>query len=395
MLPVQEFLATRSPADLAAEHGVYARRSTRDPRVFTLNYDQIEVRDADPLSWECRGTVLRAAAEFADTAPVGETAILARPFARFFNHGQGACAPVDFDHPDTRFYTKVDGTLCIVYHDPHDGEWHVGTRSVPDADVPLDGYGLTFRGLFESALRDTNGQAWDDWTGALDRGFTYMFEVTAPENQVVVYYERRGLTLLGIRDTETGAEADPHGAWVGDVPACPHWPGTRAELMGYILAQEPHKFEGVVVCDPQWRRCKIKHPGYLALNKTRDAVLRSPRALASLVLLGRDQESKPFIPTHLHPKLDALRAGYDAFLRFTDAEYARLHSTDRKTFALAIQAEGGWMQGHMQRWSGKATSAADVVAKSQRNGEWPDAFLDFVCEQAERHGPADTGTPGA
>ncbi len=59
MLLVQKYLETHSFANLAAEHGVYASFS-KSGHKFSLNYDQIEAKESDPLAQECRGLILSA-----------------------------------------------------------------------------------------------------------------------------------------------------------------------------------------------------------------------------------------------------------------------------------------------------------------------------------------------
>jgi hypothetical protein len=375
-LLVQDFLLTHGAGDLRAYHGVKVRWSTKRPGVFTANYDQIEVRDDDPLSQDCRGLILRAARQVADDEPIGSTSIVARPFSRFFNLGQGPCAAVDFD--DARFYEKLDGTLCIVHHDA--GEWHVGTRGVPDADVPIDGSSLTFRGLFDAAFARANGGDNDlgewlhEWTE-----HTLLCELTAPENQVVVAYHEPRITLLGIRHTASGQEVDPsHLDHVFDV--CPSHPLTRDTLIEWVSQRDPSQHEGVVVCDSAFRRCKVKSPGYLALSKVRDSVGKSPRAMLELILAGKDDDAKPLLPAYLHAQIDAMKAGVAAELARIDASYTALWSPDRKTFALAIQssAHPSDMGAHMQRWAGKSDSAASWVASMRKGGTWSDTFLDAL-----------------
>src|SRR5271170_4102940 len=101
MLLVQEFLRTRTFGDLIREHGVYASVS-KSGHKFSLNYDQIEAKETDPLAQECRGLILAPVDgkplyceitsdgkhHYEDIGP-GETTILAYPMKRFFNHGQG------------------------------------------------------------------------------------------------------------------------------------------------------------------------------------------------------------------------------------------------------------------------------------------------------------------
>src|SRR5574338_1296815 len=56
-LLVQEYLETHTFGDLAREHGVYASFS-KSGHKWSLNYDQIEAKESNPLAQECRGLVL-------------------------------------------------------------------------------------------------------------------------------------------------------------------------------------------------------------------------------------------------------------------------------------------------------------------------------------------------
>lgn len=377
-LLVQSFLASRSTSQLRTDHGVKARWSTTRPGVFTLNYDQIEVVDSDPVSQQCRGLILRALdpdVHGRDDVPLGATEVIARPFDRLFNYGAEACAPVDFDH--ARFYEKIDGTLCIVYFDR--GSWHVATRSVPDADVEIDGAnGLTFRKLFERVSRVPLGMG-------LDPACTYMFELTAAENQVVCNYEQERVWLLGVRDTKTGKEYLPDNYSIL-YTVCPHHELTLAEMMDWVTARDPSKYEGVVVCDHAFRRCKVKSPGYLALSHVRDSVGKSSRSMLELILLGKDDDAKPLLPQYLVERIDKMKARLKAELDRIDNAWEELYSSDRKTFALAIQRNSPNDMGPlMARFSGKCGAARSWIDSQCKNGTWPDSVLDALLARLDYH----------
>ena len=141
-MSVVDYLRTNSVASLE-RLGIYARWSTVHPEKFSLNYDQIEAIDGDPLVEECRGVVL--VQESRERGEPGRYRVIARPFQRFYNLGQGGAAEIDWS--TAAFEEKLDGTLCIVYH--HGGIWNVATRSMPDADVPSPT--LTFAERFWAA----------------------------------------------------------------------------------------------------------------------------------------------------------------------------------------------------------------------------------------------------
>lgn len=126
LLNVQEFLETRTFGDLINEHGVYASFS-KSGHKFSLNYDQIEAKESDPLAQECRGLVLsfedgvprrytsvvNGKPTYNDLCP-GKTVILAYPMKRFFNYCQGCAANIDWSAKDLSILEKLDG--CFTYN---------------------------------------------------------------------------------------------------------------------------------------------------------------------------------------------------------------------------------------------------------------------------------------
>ncbi len=397
-----------SLADLEREHGVKARVAGHK---VSLNYDQIEARDSDLLAQECRGLVLMTAEPMVGSIPVdhplGSTKILARPFNRFFNLGQEAAAPVDFNCPKLRFYEKLDGTLTLLYFDPVLDSWCVATRSVADADLPIDGFGeFTFRTLFEKACLDTTGFTFAQFVTSLDPHVTYIFELTTPLNRIVVGYDSYRITVLGARDNPSGVELDP--IVISDRIKVPHAPiyrlGSIEEMVDFVSSRNPQEHEGVVVCDGAYRRVKVKNPGYLALNKVRDSVMNSPRGLVELILLDKLDDALPLFPENIvkraedlrdaFPKLlAAYRDAYAACKVQADAE-APIFNPDspallrdhRKAFALSVQAKGGWMAPMMDQYQGKTTDLVDWLRKKRNvDGGWANGFLDMVLDQLEKH----------
>lgn len=395
MLNVQTYLLTHTLSDLISEHGVYPRFSTKNPKKFSLNYDQLEARDDDPISQECRGLVLALPEAISSSATqahpelsavIGETSVLARPMGRFFNYGQGAAAAVDFDDTQTAFYEKLDGTLCLLYWDAELAEWSVATRSVPDADLAMDGFGnQTFADLFWKAFTASGGTI-----DSLDyaRGlYTFSFELCTPDNQIVVKYDDYKTYLLAVRDNLTGKEDTPAN-WATQVgtPIAPSYKfGNLAEMLNFVSDREPSKFEGVVVCDSNFRRVKVKNAGYLALNKIKDSVAKSPRAALEIILLGKEDDVFPLISAATASWIVETKEKLRLLLHDLDAEYSKVYSADRKTFALAIQAGTGFISPQMARWSGRCDSAHNWILSNRINGSWSDGFLDNLLKMTSKY----------
>ena len=395
MLEVQKYLLTNSLNNLAKEHGVYARFSTQNPLKFSLNYDMLEARDSDPLSQECRGLVLRLddgtlnpEVVRDEIGIVGPTTILARPMNRFFNHGQGAASLVNMESPETRFFEKMDGTLCILYWDPDLKKWCVATRSVPDADLPMDGFGQqTFSDLFWKAFKLNGG---DKSVLDYSKGVhTFCFELCTPDNQVVVRYNNYRVYLLSVREiegTEISTEDWAHEMGVHAVPTYRF--GNVSELLKFVSSRPPLSFEGIVVCDKDYNRVKVKNAGYLAYNKIKDAIAKSPRAVLEVILLGTDDDVMPLVSERMQGIILSTKEGLRSLLVTLDEEYTRLYDSDRKTFALRVQEGSGQLGPHMARWGGKCQSARGWIDMNQKAGSWPDGFLNTLLGMIKNDTPA-------
>jgi len=402
MLHVQKFLVDHTLAQLELAHGVKSRVHGHK---VSLNYSQIEAVDTDPLSQQCRGLIIRKedGSAIAEDVPLGDTVVLAHPFDRFFNHVQDAAAAVDFSDPHTRFYEKLDGTCTILYFDDHVSEWHVATRAVSEADQCIDGFeNVTFRSLFERALQDTLHRTFADFTVDLDRKVTYVFELTTPANRVVIAHKDYGITLLGARHNDTGQEFDVDvvGELIGSPVATSYRFGSVTELVDFVASRSAEEHEGVVVCDAQYRRVKVKNAGYYALNRIQDAVGKSIYSLLNVVLDEKLDDVIPLIPEHVTQRAMGLRDGIQALARKQDALYTKClevsdcvsedhtdHAT-KKAFALAVLARGGWMAPLMSRYHGQCGNFYEWLQHNRREGAadmdgWQQSFLKGLLRQIE------------
>jgi RNA ligase len=177
--------------------------------------------------------------------------IVARPFAKFFNHSE-PCAPVLDVRARAWVTDKLDGSLGILY--PVNG-----------------GHAIATRGSFDSEQAQ---HATEVWLGRyadvpVPPGWTLLFEIIYPDNRIVCDYgDMDDLVLLGAVEIGTGKYAAPDSGLVAD------WPGLRAEVFDYrtladALAAEPRpNAEGLVVYLPDTgERVKLKQEDYVALHR--------------------------------------------------------------------------------------------------------------------------------
>ena len=401
-LLVQEYLETHSLGDLVRDHGVYASFS-KSGHKWSLNYDQIEAKEADPLSQECRGLILsltdgQSVCVDRETSVIGPTRVIAYPMKRFFNNGQGSAAEINWHDPNLAILEKLDGTLCIVYWDPWFDRWCVATRSVPEADLLMDNGLFTFRTLFEKALMETNGMSFDHFTSDLLKGYTYCFELTTPYNRIVVYYPKPTITLLAVRSHVaernypeldiTYLEKKMRG-----VPLVQgHTYNTLDELVNWVSSLNPLQHEGVVVRDSNFNRIKVKNANYVALNKVRDRLATSERNIVELILAEKDDDVIPMLPEEIVKNLQKIKEGlqaairkYDDAYQATKAEADAINPGDKKTFAILITKDKSlWHAPFFQMFDNKASNMKDFIMKNKKDGSWGDSFLDKILELAKR-----------
>lgn len=397
MLQVQEYLLTHSLTDLAKEHGIYAGFGpTKTGYKFSLNYDQIESKDSDPLTHECRGLVLARQDGLVvnPDEPLGPTIALAVPFKRFFNYGQGSAAQIDWS--TVKVMEKLDGTLGILYFDDFSSKWCVATRSAPEADYCIDGFGdYTFRRLFERCLCETlhlsemasDADCFELFTNKLCGDYTYCFEITSPMNQVVVRYRENRLTLLAVIERTTGVESHIlHNNLNGVRAVCVHPLGTLDEVLSFVASRSACDYEGVVLIDAAHNRVKVKNPGYLALGNIKSSAVASPRRLLELILSGKDDDAVGLVSQTVQEKLFAMKDGYLQLCqqvdRWYETEILRIRSNfdpgeERKQLAIACKAQGALIGPVMAIYQGKAKSFQGWVLNARnKDGSWPDSFLD-------------------
>ena len=397
MMLVQEYLLTHSLEELKEEHGVNYRLHNHK---FSLNYDMLEAKDSNPIACECRGLILAPKEIKTGGLPqyntIGETEVLCRTMPRFFNHGQEAAADIDFTDKSTRFYEKLDGTMCALYFDFISKEWHVATRSVPEADLPMDGFGeQTFRSLFEKAVQDTCKLDFDSWILAsnFDRSVTYVFELCTPENRIVVPHTSYGITLLAVADNLTG-----HEHWLevikprhANIPMCKSYKlSSLKDMIEFVSTRNPMEHEGVVVVDSNFNRVKVKNPGYHALSRIKESAVSSPRALVELCLLGQLDDAVPLLPDYLVQRGMLIKEGLVAFIRDSDKAYINLYSkavtssidpNERKTLALLCKAEAPDVFAYvMGRYSGRYNNAREYIdcQVDKNTGEYKKSFLEYL-----------------
>lgn len=401
---VQQYLLTHTLAQLDAEHGVNARANALNDK-FSLNYDMINVKNGDAVAEQCRGLILRPKEflkpeEFA-TRVVGETSVLAWPMNRFYNHGDTSGADVDWLDEYLRVQEKLDGTMIVAYWDELHGMWHAATRAVPEADLPIKiGHmeigDATFSDLFWRGYTETcvlsphytggNGDSKGDPKSALNKNFTYVFELTSPYNRVVVKYDEPRVTLLAVRSILSSHEIDPTGTVANMfIPTPATWPLRDASsIQAFVEAADPAKLEGCVVIDSQFRRLKIKNKAWVLASRAKATVTDSYRNALESIITGTIDDVIPLVEPQVAEELSKMQLQLAAYCRRVDIQFKEWEAEalgNRKRFAELVNLSNEWASPYFLMLDKRAPTSLEWLRNMQKAEKLSTNIIDTVLSQ--------------
>jgi len=286
----------------------------------------------NPIVREARGIVI-------GKDPRGNyDCILRRPFEKFFNLNEREETQYDLLKNREIDYVmeKVDGTMVCPFIDPLTNEVVYGTKRVDEdfhkhIKYVLHAHFPFVRAGIDYILHNTN------WSP--------IFEFHDPDydpSVIVVKYNRRRVTLLAMRDRETGEYASRL-----DLESFAYMFGF--ELPGFFNEQDlgtivkslkgAEDREGVVVVFKDGMRVKIKCDWYVRRHKVKELFNRQ-HVMAQVIFGVGDlsyDDISPYIDeksqqeyNSLASRLKDLIASVDNHVRFMAAKYS-----DKKAYALA------------------------------------------------------------
>lgn len=279
---------TSKLAQLREEGYVMVARHPQDPALQVLTYSKLAQlqRKWNDVTTQTRGLIVHSQRDDFSDAVVVE-----RPWRKFFTLAQhesgwslgdeeeGAAsaanselANLDFTAP-AEVTDKCDGSLGILYRAP-DGKLALSTKG---------SFASTQAGYYTKMLR--NNEALYGAAEELKNnhpGTSFLFELTGPDNQVVLEYDKDDIILLGAVEKESGrynstrayakewsskghtvAEALP-AANLTEALAIPDRPG-REGLVVRIAAEDPKK----------QMMLKVKQEDYLRLHRLASGFTKS------------------------------------------------------------------------------------------------------------------------
>lgn len=281
---VLTYLQSNTLDDLSREFFI---RRTDHPTLplSILNYHQIDSQKTHPVVRDCRSLVVNSLTR----------ELVSRSFRRFYNWGEHQEEMKAFDWSNFRAFTKEDGSLIQIFN--FEGEWVIATRN----SFGQGNVGDLQQSWEDLVLEALNLEKKEDLSKILVQGYTYVFELCTPYNQVVRYYNGLHIYLLSIfyRSVEmpwelVAAVADKYGLRTPDVYSF----SSYEQIAKWITEKSASDktFEGFVIRDIYNTRYKIKSSTYLALHRLTNGNLYNPANIVPLVLTGEVDEVLNYFP---------------------------------------------------------------------------------------------------
>jgi hypothetical protein len=283
----------------------------KNGRLTLYNYSNRTVFERlwDEYTMAARGLVLD------DTGRV-----IARPWKKFFNHGERVNDVLPAEVPELA--TKYDGSLLIVFHDGD--SWRAVTRGCWDNVQTQYAYGW---------LKDHDHK--------LMKERTYLFELVAPWNRIVLHYPKDDMILLGMVETESGRDFSYNETRVYAL----RWDLSPVQFevkpLECLNLEDPaiKNEEGYVARFSNGYRVKLKYRQYMLLHKIVTGL--SIKGIWEILASG-NQPDFSNVPDEFmgwyRKQRDRIQAKYDGILETAKAAFAAVGKQEtRKDYALAFK----------------------------------------------------------
>ncbi|QJT71760.1 RNA ligase [Shewanella phage Thanatos-1] len=252
----------------------------------TFHYHFIDERRFTDETREARGICFEMEGEI-------PLRVASRPFIRFDNWNSNTMNEEEID-----FMTlKVDGSIVSTYTDK--GHLKLKSNSSILSDVAA---------LSMSVLLDIRHHALADRLKELDLyGLTVVMEFTSPKNKVVVDYTEPKLTVLAVRNKETGEEV-PYNEILKDPILRPYL--VERFLVSVDTIDKIEGIEGYVIHSGN-KRFKKKTSWYM---KRHSAISMRPRAIYEAIAAGISDDIKEFVSEESRKDIESKERIYIDYL---------------------------------------------------------------------------------
>jgi len=208
---------------------VKQKHPTLDIWIYNYTPECVFSRKWDDITTSCRGLILD-----------GEGNVVAKPFPKFFNYEELERLGITLPEGTPKITKKLDGSLVIA------------TRYKDELIVATRGSFISDQAKLAKELLELLVQNKELYqvVMSIDNQFTYLFELTGPDNRIVVTYPENKLTLLSV---------------------ITNWNGRELNLDFY---RDYHSFSVVEEIKAEWNENTIKYLKDLNLDNEEGFVLK-------------------------------------------------------------------------------------------------------------------------
>lgn len=312
-----------------------------------------------PGALECRGHTFRI-------NDAGEPLeLVSMPPQKFFNLDENPFVmDLDFSLVDT-ILDKLDGSL-------------ISTVKVGDEFI-LKSKGSLNSTQAQDATKLLNSPEYSElreFIKAAD-GYTVNMEYMAPDNRIVIGYMKPTLKVLNVRDNRDGSYIDQSAYILSDTfRTASHPIPEDPKSWAYSVADMLDDIEGYVVKLRNGLWFKLKTDKYKALHHTKDSI-NVPRRLFEACVNGGADDLRSMFATdalacsQIDDMMEKVSKIYNHLDAYVNSFYAAHKDSDRKTYALAGQADETLMKDGtfslaMNLYIGREANVAEFMIKNYK-----------------------------
>lgn len=295
----------------------------------------------------CKPSALEARGHMFEMFEGAPKRLACLPMEKFFNLNEN---PFTMNWDVTKVVkatTKEDGSLISTF-------WQ-------DAKNDLGVAALFFKSKTSLKSKQAlDAQAWGmkhlNFYSALQAvtqfGYTVNMEWTAPDNRIVVGYQKPALTVLNVRNNVDGSYVSKD-YLISKFPILEqHWVRSVDPQGGALIDKVKSMvgIEGYVVELADGRKAKVKTDWYVALHKTKESV-DSDRKLFETIIKGAQDDLKSMFSDdpYVLGKIAAMEAyaipKYKDVISRVETFYAKMRGSERKEYAIAAKEQLGNLMG--------------------------------------------------
>jgi T4 RnlA family RNA ligase len=320
----------------------------------------------EPSAINCRGIMF-------DVTNEADVKLVSLPPEKFFNYEEGGV-----DHSKGRLgdkMVKMDGSLISTY--------------THNDSVYLKSKGSLFSSQANDAMKllDSMPEFKQEVSDLVKKGYTMNLEYTSPENRIVIPYQIEDLTVLSVRNHETGENffATKLKNLLND-----KYPEILKHLVNYEnlneqelnqnvfvnAVRDEQEGEGyvveIVLSESESYLVKIKNLKYVALHQTKDSV-NSPKRLFEAIINEASDDLRsmfaddPYILGKIAEMEAHVQPVYNHIIKTVEDFHAENKDLARKDYAIKVQKEQPDYLGLlMNAYLGKANNYKEYAIKHRK-----------------------------